>query len=180
MPTYIAFLRAINLGRNRKLLMADLRNYLEESGLTGVETYIQTGNVRFKTPMRSMEKVEKHVEAVLASESGFEVPVILFSPEDLKQVYDDADGLISTADPVDGRRYVTFLKRDPPAVGATELDNWDVEGERAKVLGRAVHWMVPGLSQDAKLSNARVEKLVGVGTTRDLKVVTTLAQRWGS
>jgi len=28
MPMYIAFLRAINLGRNRKLLMADLRNYL--------------------------------------------------------------------------------------------------------------------------------------------------------
>jgi len=180
MPTYIAFLRAINLGRNRKLLMADLRNYLEESGLTEVETYIQTGNVLFKTPMRSMEKVEKQVEAVLASESGFEVPVILFSPEELKQVYDDAVGLISTADPVAARRYVTFLKHDAPAVGATELDNWDAEGERAKVLGRAVHWIVPGLSQDAKLSNARVEKLVGVGTTRDLKVVRTLAERWGS
>ena len=180
MPTYIAFLRAINLGRNRKLLMADLRNYLEESGLTEVETYIQTGNVQFKTPMRSMEKVEKHVEAVLASGSGFEVPVILFSPEILQQVYDDADGLISTADPVDARRYVTLLKREPPAVGTTELDNWDAEGERAKVLGRAVHWMVPGLSQDAKLSNARVEKLVGLGTTRDLKVVRKLAERWGS
>lgn len=180
MPTYIAFLRAINLGRNRKLLMADLRHYLEESGLTEVETYIQTGNVRFKTPMRSDEKVEKYVEGVLAGNSGFEVPVILFSSRELKRVYDDAVGLVSTADPVDARRYVTFLKHDPPAAGATELDNWDAEGERAKVLGRAVHWMVPGLSQDAKLSNARVEKLVGVGTTRDLKVVTTLTERWGS
>lgn len=179
MPTYVAFLRAINLGRNRKLLMADLRNYLEGSGLTEVETYIQTGNVRFRTQMRSRAKTEKNVEEVIAANCGFEVPVILFSSPELKRVYDDAVGLISTADPVHASRYVTFLKHDPPAVGATELDNWDAEGERAKVLGRAAHWMIPGLSQDAKLSNARVEKLAGVGTTRDLKVVTTLAERWG-
>jgi endo-1,4-beta-mannosidase len=34
--------------------------------------------------------------------------------------------------------------------------------------------------QNAKLNNARVEKLLGVATTRDLKVITTLAERWGA
>ena len=180
MATYVAFLRAINLGRNHKLLMADLRDYLEASGITEVETYIQTGNVRFRTQMRSRAKTEKYVEDVIAANCGFEVPVILFSSEELKQVYDAAVDLISPADPVDVRRYVTLLQQDPPAEGITMIDGWDAAGERAKVVGRAVHWMVPGLSQAAKLSNARVEKLLGVGTTRDLKVVRTLAERWGS
>jgi hypothetical protein len=34
--------------------------------------------------------------------------------------------------------------------------------------------------QSARINNARVEKLLGVATTRDLKVVTTLAERWGA
>ena len=38
-------------GRNYK--MADLREHLTESGLDEVETHIQTGNVRFRTAMRS-------------------------------------------------------------------------------------------------------------------------------
>ncbi len=180
MASYVAFLRAINLGRNRKLPMADLRACLQASGLDEVETYIQTGNVRFTTRMRSRPRIERYVEDVLADSCAFEVPVILFSPEELSQVYDDAVGLTSTADPVDVRRYVTLLKAEPPTNAAASVDGWDAAGERAKVVGRAVHWQVPGPSQAAKLSNARIEKLLGVGTTRDLKVVTTLAERWGA
>ena len=66
MPTYIALLRALNVG-GRYYKMTDLRAHLDDSGLEDVETYIQTGNVRFRTLMRSPAKVESHVEAVLAS-----------------------------------------------------------------------------------------------------------------
>ena len=52
MPTYIALLRAVNVG-GRIYKMADLREHLTESGLEDVETHIQTGNVRFRSSMRS-------------------------------------------------------------------------------------------------------------------------------
>ena len=178
MPTYIALLRAINVG-GRIFKMADLRAALEASGLEDVETYIQTGNVRFKTPMRSKEKVERYVEDTLAGGCGFEVPAIVLTPKELKRVYDDAAGLPSPL-PGDLRRYVTFLKTDPPAEGVEEIDAWNVEGERATVVGRAVHMWLTKPSHEAKLSNARFERSLGVGTTRDLKVVSTLAERWGS
>ena len=44
---YIALLRAINVGTGRKVPMADLRALLADAGATGVETYIQSGNVVF-------------------------------------------------------------------------------------------------------------------------------------
>lgn len=180
MPTCVGFLRAINLGRNRKLAMVDLRTWLEESGLKDVETYIHTGNVRFSTQLRSRARIERYVEDALAHNCGFEVSVISFRPKELRQVYDDAVGLTTTSDPIDVRRYVTLLKDDPQPEAAALVDSLDTAGERLKVVGRAVHWALQGPTQQARLSNARLEKVLGVGTTRDLKVITTLAQRWGS
>ncbi|MFT7628327.1 MAG: hypothetical protein ACI9OS_001986, partial [Ulvibacter sp.] len=49
MRTYIALLRGINVGRYKKVLMADLRALFESLGFKDVKTYIQSGNVVFKT-----------------------------------------------------------------------------------------------------------------------------------
>ena len=52
MPTFIAFLRAVNVGK-RKYPMAELRDALTAAGFEEVETHIQTGNVLFRTSLRS-------------------------------------------------------------------------------------------------------------------------------
>ncbi len=178
MATHLALLRAINVsGRSYK--MADLRSCLEASGLRNVETYIQTGNVRFETSMRSRARIEKHVEDALADGCGFDVPALVLTPAEMKTVYDGAMALDSPL-PGEPRRYVTFLKADPPAEAVEEVDSWNVAGERAKVVGRAVHVWLTKPTTEAKLGNARLERTLGVATTRDLKVVSALAQRWGS
>jgi uncharacterized protein (DUF1697 family) len=176
--TFIAFLRAVNLGRTRKVPMAEARGWLAEAGFADVETYIQTGNVRLTTPLRSRTKVERLVEEVLAAACGFDVPTMAFTPAELRAVHAHALTLPAPNGP-EVRRYVTFLKEEPDLVAAAPVDGWVEEGEAAHVRGRAVHWWIDRPSQAARLSNARLEKLVGVGTTRDLKVVTTLAERWG-
>lgn len=179
MPSYVVFLRAINLGRNRKVPMADLRTWLADAGLGEVETYIQTGNIRLATPLRSGAKVETLVEDLLAARCGFDVPSVALTPAELTGVAETADRLPA---PLDGelRRYVTFLKVEPPAEAAARVDAWSHDGERARVVGRTVHWWLDGPSHGARLSNAALEKRLGTGTTRDLKVVRTLAGRWGA
>ncbi|HEY9564422.1 MAG TPA: DUF1697 domain-containing protein, partial [Nocardioides sp.] len=49
MPSYVAFLRAINLGAKRKFPKDDPRSAVESAGFTDVETHINTGNVRLST-----------------------------------------------------------------------------------------------------------------------------------
>ncbi|RZA31633.1 MAG: DUF1697 domain-containing protein, partial [Lysobacteraceae bacterium] len=45
MSTYVALLRAVNVGGTGKLPMAELRQLCEASGFAGVRTYIASGNV---------------------------------------------------------------------------------------------------------------------------------------
>jgi uncharacterized protein (DUF1697 family) len=178
MPSYIAFLRALNVG-GRVFKMADLRSALEESGLRDVETYIQTGNVRLGSTMRSSDRVAARVEEVLESDRGFAVPTVVLTPAELRRVYEDARALDL---PVTGdvRRYVTFLKQPAPPEVVEEVAAMEADGEAARVVGRAVHVWVRDGYRNARLNNALLERRLGTSTTRDLKVVTTLAERWGA
>lgn len=191
MPTYVAFLRAVNVG-GRYCRMADLRQHLEASGLTEVQTYIQTGNVRLRTPMRSPAKVEAHVERVLAEGFGFEVPTAVFTPAELSEVYDDATRFATPeVDALADRRgvpvsqFVSFFKAGSAPVGepAERLAAWggtpDGEGEAAIAVGRAVHVRVAGTMLDARVFGA-FKKPLAPGTVRNLAVLTTLAERWGA
>ena len=102
--------------------------------------------------------------------------------KELRSVYDDAMSLEPpSAAHADGlRRYVTLLKEPPTKATAAEVEGLSTDEEVAWVRGRAVHlWLHSGY-QNARLNNAKVEKLLGVATTRDLKVITTLAERWGA
>lgn len=174
MPTYVAFLRAINLGRTRKLPMADVRECLEEAGYDGVATHIQTGNVLLRSPLRSRGRLETALEQVFARKTGFEVPTMVTTPAELAATYAAALEVGARAE----RRYVSFLKQQPSAEAALLIDAWDAPGEGARVLGRTVHWWIDHPSRAARLSNAFLERHTGPATTRDLKVVAALVQKW--
>ncbi|WP_151081476.1 DUF1697 domain-containing protein [Nocardioides cynanchi] len=175
MPTYIAFLRAINVGK-RMFAKAAIVEACEAAGCTDVETYINTGNVRVTTPLRSRAKVEAALEKAFRSAAGFEVPTIVFTPRELSRVAADADEL---AEGHDGLRYVSLLKDAPTAAAVRKLDGAGKEGERAEVRGRAAHLLLGDDYHSAKLDNAVVEKHLGVATNRNVKVVRTLAEKWG-
>ncbi|GAB2749539.1 DUF1697 domain-containing protein [Nocardioides pakistanensis] len=178
MPSYVAFLRAINLGRTRKFPMAELRSCVEAAGFRDVETYIQTGNLRVSTSMRSADRVAALLEEVFEADRGFAVPTVVLTPDELRQVHDDAHSLEPLVEG-DVRRYVTFLRSPAPPDVAAEIAAIEAEGEAARAIGRAVHVWVRDGYQSARINNARIERRLGVATTRDLKVVTTLTQRWG-
>ena len=61
MATFIAFLRAVNVGK-RQIKMAGLRTELEANGYTDMATFIAGGDLPVTTTMRSAAKVEKDLE----------------------------------------------------------------------------------------------------------------------
>lgn len=181
MPTYVAFLRAINLGATRKFPKDAIKAAVEAAGGSDVETYLNTGNVRLRTSLRSGGQVEEVLEKAFAADRGFEVPTIVLTPAELVQVAADSDELAAAADSL-GMQYVSLLKGAPTAEQVREVEAVEYAGERLVVRGRAAHLLLD--QRDgyhlAKLSNAFVEKRLGVATNRNITVVRALAERWGS
>ena len=176
MATYIAFLRAINLGSKRKFPKAAIVAAVEKAGFTDVETYINTGNVRFTTSMRSRSRIESTLEEAFAAEAGFEVPTIVLTRAELRSVAQDAERF---ADGHEGRHYVSLLKRAPTAAAIAQVEAVSTADEVARVGGRAVHLLLGANYHEARLTNAVIEKHLGVATNRNLTVIRTLAEKWG-
>lgn len=175
MPTYIAFLRAVNVG-NRKFSKDAIVQACRAAGCTDVETYINTGNVRVTTPLRSVAKVEAALETAFAEAAGFEVPTIALTQRELRDIAADA---VEIGAGHEGRYYVSLLKQAPSAATAARLDGAGKDGERAVVRGRGAHLLLGEDYHSARLTNAVVEKHLGVSTNRNLNVIRTLAEKWG-
>lgn len=173
--THIAFLRAINLGAKRKFPKADIVTATEAAGCSDVMTHINTGNVRFDTTLRSRARIETALETAYLADRGFEVPTIVFTQAELRAIADEAEQI---SEGHGGTHYVSLLKESPTAALTKKIEALGDERDHAHVSGRAVHLLVMDPYHHARLTNATVEKELGVATNRNLTVVRALAQKW--
>jgi uncharacterized protein (DUF1697 family) len=88
LTTYIALLRAVNVGGTGKLPMADLKAMCVELGFTSVQTYIASGNVVFQSTL-SASKVKTALEAKLHTYAGKPVGVHICTTSQMRAVRDD-------------------------------------------------------------------------------------------
>ena len=178
MPTYVALLRAVNVG-GRYYKMADLRDHLTESGLEDVETHIQTGNVRFRSSLRSKEKVRQALEEAMEADRGFAVPVCLFTAAELSEVYDDAQRFAADHGAASTGHYVSLLQGSASAKDVAEFEKREVDGEYVRVGKRAGHLILSKPYHEAKTGNDVFEKSFGPATNRNMTVITKLVEKWG-
>lgn len=85
MKTYIALLRAVNVGGTGKLPMADLRQMCMELGFENVQTYIQSGNVVFNSD-ENADIVKSRLENRLLNYAKNPIGVLLRNKDDLAQI----------------------------------------------------------------------------------------------
>src|SRR5712672_4196156 len=110
MTSFVALLRAINVGGTGKLPMSDLKDICEELGFGTVRTYIASGNVVF-TSRKSEAAVKAALEKQLAAYAGKPVGVLVRSAAEMAQVA--SDNPFPKAAP--NRTMAVFLDRAPPA-----------------------------------------------------------------
>ena len=179
MPTYIAFLRAINLGATRKFPKDAVKKATEAAGGTDVETYLNTGNVRLTSARRSVAAVARDLEQAYAADRGFEVPTVVFTPAEVVEIVARATALADQYGPVKNH-YIALYADAPSAAAATAVHalEVEVEGERCVVDGRAAHALLHGDIHSAKLFRAKQFNALGVGTSRTRAVLTTVAEKW--
>lgn len=183
MSTFIAFLRAVNVGK-RQYAMAELREALTYAGFEEVETHIQTGNVLFRTSLRSRARIVAALEKAMLADRGFEVPVVLMTRTELREIHDEARSFAAAFTAEVGTtlqgHYVTLLAHLPEPAGAAKVEAMSEPGEQVKVGMRAVHLMLAKPYHEVGTSNAVVERHLGVATTRSLTVIRKLVEKWGT
>jgi uncharacterized protein (DUF1697 family) len=78
----IALLRGINVGRAKRIAMADLRALLEGLGFCDVRTVLNSGNAVFQASAPNVRKAAAAIEAAIRSSLGFTVPVIVHTAQE--------------------------------------------------------------------------------------------------
>ena len=85
MQSFVALLRAVNVGGRGKLAMADLKVICEAAGFRAVRTYIASGNVVFRTG-RSEAEAKAALEASLQPYTGKPVGVVMRTGAEMTEV----------------------------------------------------------------------------------------------
>lgn len=173
MARYIALLRGINVGGNKKVPMARLREVLEGLGYTGVATLLQSGNAVFTSKEKSPAKVVKQVEAAIAEAFGFEVSVIVRTRDELAETI-QANPL-SGAEDAPSQFLVTFLSDVPDPKRLKEIDAAAYLPDEFRVVGREIYARFPNGIRDSKLATVLGGARLGVvPTARNWNTVTKL------
>ncbi|MCA1780876.1 MAG: DUF1697 domain-containing protein [Dermatophilaceae bacterium] len=177
MPDYIAFLRAINLGAQRKFPQADIVAATGAAGGRDVKTHINTGNVRFATSMRSPTRVRDALEKAYLADRGFEVPTFVFTPDEVRELTGRGCQLRAENGP-GARHYVALFHAPPDPAAVAVLQAIAAPGERVVVEGRAAYTLVDGDIHTARLLTTKEYAALGQATSRTITVLRAITDKW--
>lgn len=171
MHTYIALLRGVNVSGQKKIPMAELRGILAKSGLENVQTYIQSGNVIFQSLETDTSTLELKIHNAIKSYFGFEVPVLVLTPRELKNIFH------SSPFPKEKKENSYFMmlysKADKDLVDS--ISELSYPNEEFKITDKAVYFYCSVGYGKAKFSNNFFErKLKVTATARNYKTMVKL------
>lgn len=167
-------LRAVNVA-GRPLLMKDLRPLFEALPAEDVSTYVQSGNVVFRSAIGAAASVARAAEQQLSSRFDVDTVVIVRTADEMSQVVAENPFLRGGHD--DTRMHVTFLATAPDSdrVAGLAAAAEAAGPDQVRVVGRNAYLSCPEGYGRTKLNNAFIERKLGVAaTTRNWRTVTTL------
>jgi uncharacterized protein (DUF1697 family) len=163
MTTYIALLRAINVGGTGKLSMADFRALLEGLGFRNVQTYIQSGNAVFDAP-GSASKVSQAIAAGLQKLMGAPASVIVRTHDELDRII-VANPFAAEAAADGARVHVAFLAARAPAAATASLDRiitqYPSRRDRYHLAGDTLYLHLPDGAAETKFSGKSLDRALG-------------------
>jgi uncharacterized protein (DUF1697 family) len=171
MPVVISLLRAVNLGSHNRMKMEVLRAVYTSLGFTGVQTYVQSGNVVFRTHELSSPVLVTRIEDAIQAAFGFRVDLVNRTTAEMRGV--------TARNPFPGREpdklLVTFLAADPGEEARARARAVPVAPEEFHAEGSELYTYYPNGQGRSKFPAAAIGKALGVnGTARNWNTVTAL------
>ncbi|HEX4347541.1 MAG TPA: DUF1697 domain-containing protein [Vicinamibacterales bacterium] len=181
MTTYIALFRGINVGGNNIIPMKDLTALVATCGHSDVKTYIQSGNVIFKSGGSGKangagrERVlAKEIAAAVRKSRGFEPRVVVLSLAALRNIAAANPFPQAVEDPKSV--HVFFLAEPAKSANIKAMEAVKTKNERFALKGDAFYVHAPEGLGRSKLGSC-CERHLGVdATARNWRTVTTLIE----
>lgn len=107
MTPCIALIRGINVGRTKRMAMADLRAMFEGMGHSKPQTLLNSGNVVFLTQRPKLRDLTLSIEAQITRRFGFSAAVVVLTAHDLDRIVDENPLPAAAEDP--SRHLVAFV-----------------------------------------------------------------------
>jgi uncharacterized protein (DUF1697 family) len=175
MKTWIALLRGINVGGHKKVPMAELRSLCASLGFTSVTSYIQSGNVVFRSSAAATGVVAA-LEGAIAGRFGFEVRVVVRDLAQLRRVVAGnpflSDGVVDAS-----KLHVTFLADAPARSVAEAMRVHRIGADELRLVGREAYLHCPDGLGRTKLTPTFMERGFGTATTtRNWRTVNRLLE----
>jgi uncharacterized protein (DUF1697 family) len=172
----ISLLRGINLGAHNRIKMDALRGVYESLGLRDVETYVQSGNVVFRTAARSLDPIARKIEEAMAREHDIRTLAVLRTTAEWRDAiarnpFADRSGIDRA------KLLVSFLAGRPGAEACAKARAVPAGSEELCIAGRELFVYYPDGIARPKLSMAAVERaLATAGTGRNWNTVVKLLE----
>jgi uncharacterized protein (DUF1697 family) len=172
MPTLIALLRGINVGKAKRVAMADLRKLVEKLGYTDVRTLLNSGNVVFTSTGSDTARAVARIEKALVEATGVSARVLVVTAEDLATAVKENPFLKVADNP--SRLLVAFLADPADLAGMKPLLRQDWGTERLAIGSRAAYFWLPDGIIDSKIFAALHRRPANDVTTRNWATVLKL------
>jgi len=176
MPAVIAMLRAVNLGSHNRISMDDLCALCTSLKFSDPRTYVQSGNVVFRTSDRDLSRVAKAIEKRIEHDVGFRTDVIVRSEAEMRDVI--ARNPFAKRRDVEGKRLlVLFFGNEPGADAREKIRSIKSDGEELYLDGRELYIYFPDGVGRSKVSTSAIERMLKTpGTGRNWNSVLKLLE----
>jgi uncharacterized protein (DUF1697 family) len=144
--------------------MEDLRTLCGDLGFRNVETYVQSGNIVLQSSLENPTIISKRVGAKIIESLGFEVPVIVRTSKEMRNVISNNPFLKENG--VDSSKlHVTFLSEIVQETSLEKLAELSTGPDRFHPASREIYIYCPIGYGRTKLSNVGIEKALSVTAT---------------
>ena len=164
MTVLVSMLRGINMGPHHRIRMESLRQLYEDLGLRDVASYLQSGNVVFRTAGRNPGRIGAQIENAIEATFGFHSDVLLRTTAELRAVI-AANPFADRAGIEPAKLAVTFLAAAPAAEASEKLLSVRIAPEELYIRGREIFIYFPNGMARPKLPLGLIDRTVKMPNT---------------
>jgi len=164
MPVIICMLRGVNVGGHNLIKMDALKALCVSMKLKDPQTYVQSGNVIFRTEEKDATKLAKRLQDALEKKFGFRPGVMLRTASELRDVI--ARNPFAGRNGIEpGKLLVNFLAGDPGKDARKQAQAIKTDPEELHIIGCEVFIYFPDGQGRSRLPWPKIERVLGTSAT---------------